>query len=650
MTVLTKDDLLGAPTGPMIPLDEAGATGRLDYVRLPKGTYNDNREFPPGSALIARPNAYNTGRVKVLTPGNQERDFPREGGVPFDAERERKMSYRTRAEAYKFIPYNSAKPVIGKPMWPAKQLFPYTPTDKKVASVEHDIVPGSSRTSKRDSLVVPVDGDDSRRGFVPARETKGDLAMLYGMGEEFFEYGGPARNTESGVNEHDLLTLVDWDDQKNDWQLNDLGAGMASRIARKIAHRAIVRARNGQFSALDQAQAWMRQHAEEVKTRRIARLDKAIVVATEEAIKIASPKIEHIIKMKEWRASKPGRMADYLSDDNGLDGFKFGGRGKGFSWVKGGAPKPGGPLANRGKKRKRGLFGFLGDLLGLSDDGLDGDDEDGLGKFKFGKRKKRPGQMVSPQEVTANVREATDQVTQVAKRRRKKRGFFGIGSGEEYPEYADGGDTTGWTGADNDGFPYLGDDDSLSAFNFKRGRGFNWGRRPSPPMPSRRPGRRGLFGLGADDDWKAGLVTSLSQDPKAQQSITNAATGAVTDAIKSGNISTTDQIVGAIGTAAKIGTDVYAAKLAAKYAPKSVAPAPSMMSRVTTTVLAPEQPLWKRPLFWGGMALLVGAGGFLMLGGGKKGKGTRRRSRRNALMPQYTAYSNRSRRWKSRWA
>ena len=64
------DDLLGLPSGPMLPPDEADAGGRPDDFRYPKGTYNDVREFPPGGALVNRPNAYNTGRVKVLTPEN----------------------------------------------------------------------------------------------------------------------------------------------------------------------------------------------------------------------------------------------------------------------------------------------------------------------------------------------------------------------------------------------------------------------------------------------------------------------------------------------------------------------------------------------------------------------------------------------------
>lgn len=536
MTVMTRremDDLLGLPSGPMIPPDEASAGGRPDDFRFPKGTYNDVREFPPGGALVNRPNAYNTGRVKVLTPENPIRDMPADGGTVYDAQRERMMSYRTRAEAYKFIPYGQAKPVIGPPMWPAKQLFPYNPTVKQVDQTEHDIVPPESANSRRDSVVRPVDGDDSKRGFSPAQETKGDLAMLYGMGEEFFDYGGPTVDTESGVNEHDLLTLVDWDDQKNDWQLNGLGAHAASKVAAKIASAAVAVAQKGGFKSLADAVAWMRSRAAAIRIKRIAKLEKAIKVATEEAIKIASPQIAKILAK--------GGVADYLSDDS-LSAFNFR-RGRGFNWGQMRRAMPG--------KRK----GFIKRLAGL----------------------------------------------------------FGIGDGgSEYPEYADNQDTSGWNTESNDTFAYI---------------------------PN-------LGGLGADDDWQKSLVTSL--DSPAGQAVTSAATGAVKEAIATGQVSTTEQIASAVQTAAKIAADVYAAKLMSKVpAPTK----PSILSTVTTTVLAPDQPLWKRPLFWIGAALLVGGGGFMLLKGGKKG-GTRRRSRRNALLPQYTAYSNRAkaRRWKSRWA
>ena len=357
--------------------------------------------------------------------------------------------------------------------------------------------------------------------------------MLYGLGEEAFDYGGPSVGTESGVNEHDLLTLVDWDDQKNDWQLNGLGAHAASKVAHKIANAAIAVAKRGGFKSLSDAVAWMRSRAAAIRVKRVAKLETAIKVATEEAIKIASPHIAKILAK--------GGMGDYLSHDN-LEGFNFR-RGRGFNWAR---ARGQGAVRGRGKKK-----GFIKRLAGL----------------------------------------------------------FGIGGGEEYPEYADGEDTTGWTGADNDGFPYLG-------------------------------------GLGAEEDWRKSLVTSL--DSPTGQAVTGAATQAVNQAIATGQVSTEQQIVNAVNTAAKIAADVYAAKLAAK------APAiqqPSILSRVTTTVVAPDQPLWKRPLFWIGAALLVGVGGFTLLKGGKRG-GTRRRSRRNALLPQYTAYANRAkaRRWKSRWA
>jgi len=533
MTVMTRDDLLGEPTGPMLPRDEAGARGRVAVTLVPKGTFVTYRRNPAKmSDLFAGPNAYNTGRVKVLTPDHAERDFPADGGTVYDDQLEPKMSYRTRAEAYKFEPYGSAKPVIGKPMWPAKQLFPLTPSVREVDQVEHDIVPTSSRTSRRDNVAVPVDGDDSKRGFGPAQEMKGDLAMLYGMGDEAFHYGEPDPDSARGVDQADILTMVAWDSQTADWMLGGLGAhrgiGMAAKIATRIAKAAVALAKKGQFKSMSEAVAWIEKRAGEIRVKRMAALEKAIKVAAKEAARIAKPQIELALRKG---------MADYLSDDeaDALGAFRWDRAGKHFVWRH-------------------------------------------LGAFEW-----------NPSSQSFRWSSLS-------------------GGGEEYPEYADGGDTTGWTGADNDGFPYLG------------------GLGQTPPS------------------W------DLEQNPQEAQAVTAAATAAVASQVKSGGISTTDQILGAINSAAKIAAQVYTAKIAAK---AGVAPPqPGILAKAGAVILAPDQPLWKRPLFWIGAALLVGGVGFMALkgGGGRKKGGTRRRSTTKRYRRNTFPSFNRARRWKSRWA
>jgi len=536
MTVMTRDDLLGRPTGPMIPPDEAAATGRVSLTLVPHGTFVTYRRNPAKfGELTAEPNAYNTGRVRVLTPDHAERDFPAEGGTEFDAQREKKMSYRTRGEAYKFVPYGDANPAVGKQMWPAKQLFPKTPSMKKVDSIEHDIVPTSSRTSRRDSLVAPVDGDDSERGFDVAKEMKGDLAMSNVAEDEALAYGrssGGARNVDS----EDIMTMVAWDSQQDDWQL---GAGkirrgltdLAAKVAHKIASAAVALAKKGGFNSLSGAVSWIRSRAEQIKVKKIKKAEQVMSIAVEEAIKIASPQIEKAL-------SKGKGVADYLSNDesDALGAFRW--TGKGYAW--------------------KGLGAFYWDPRSES--------------FRWSSLS---------------------------------------GDGEEYPEYMDGQDTTGWTGADNDGFPYLG-------------------------------------GMGDIP----GMVVSLDDDPAAAKAVTNAATAAVTSQVKSGEVSTTDQILKTISDAAKIAATAYTAQIAAKAGVPAPAAKPSIPSQIATTVLAPDQPLWKRPLFWIGAALLVGGVGFVALKGGSGG-GTRRRSRRNfptGYNRNFPTGYNRNRRWKSRWA
>jgi hypothetical protein len=657
MPFASHDDLLGRPSGPMIPMDEAGSGGRESETLVPDGTFVTFRSDPRKMGdLSARPNAFNTGRVKTLTPDNNERNFPREGGVRFDVEKERKKSYRTRGEAYKDIPYGDAKPVIGDPMWPAKQLFPYTPSVNQINKVEHDIVPASSRTSKRDSLVAPVDGDDSSRGFSPTKDMKGDLGMLRGMGSDFFNYGGPEASA-SGVDEHDLLTLVDWDDQTHDWQLGQAGTAkavaVASVLASHIAKAAVAIAKKGGFKSKEEAIAWIERRADKIKTRRIKTLDAAITRAVKVATGLVLPHLNFAIRsgvsdyLGEDEADALGSF-EWDNDSKGfewrnLGAFKWSKKGKSFSWAppvpsKSGSGMPGLPgLPGAGKMP--GLPGLPGaDLM----PGLPG----GIKMPGMPGMPSMPGMPGAGKMMPPMPSGTMPMMPSMPGRGRHGRGMPEMPShGRGHPsmpshgrgmpsmpshgrgmpempnmpgprhgrlhggEYADGEDTSGWGSESNDTFAYI---------------------------PN----------LGAGDDWKAGLVTSL--DSPAGQAVTNAATAAVTSQVRSGELSTTEQIANAVSSAAKIAAQVYIAK-------KTPAPArPSMISTMATTILAPDQPLWKRPLFWVGAALLVGVGGFVALkgGGGKSGgrRKTTRRYRKNALLP-FTAYSNR---WKksrkSRWA
>lgn len=520
MTVMTRDDLLGRPTGPMIPPDEAAASGRVSLTLVPKGTFVTYRRNPMKfGALTAEPNAYNTGRVRVLTPEHAERDFPAEGGTDYSAQQEAKMSYRTRAEAYKFQPYGDAKPVIGPPKWPAKQLFPYIPSEEKVVSVEHDIVPTSSRTSRRDSLVAPVDGDDSKEGFSPAKEMKGDLGMLYGIEEdEALHYGHKDPDSARGVDPQDILALVAWDEQSADWQLSGekkkgirdgLIAQIASKAATRVGQLALQRAHAGEFATVGEANDWIKAQLLAVQTKKAEKLRVALLHAGEVVMKNIAKQMAHHVKAGLKR-QKP--LNDYL------DGFNWSRSSRSFHW----SGEPG-----RGRKVRR--HGMHGDT--------------------------------------------------------------------EYPEYADASDTTGWNG-------FTDNDDFMNAH---------------------------LNGMG---DAVPGIVTSLDQ-PAA------AGTQAVTQAIQSGQISTTDQVLKAISTAAQAAAQIYTAKVAPK-----PPPAPGVVSKIAATVLPPDQPFYKQPLFWGGIGLLAVAGIVMTVKGGSSGgRRTTRRYRRNTF-PTF----NRSRRWKSRWA
>ena len=337
MTVLTRDDLLGAPNGPMIPPDEAAASGRESLTLVPEGTFVTFRRNPSKmGALYAGPNAYNTGRVKVLTVNNAERNMPADGGTSFEAQNEIMKSYRTHAETYRRDPYGADKPVIGPKKWPAKQLFPLTPDIERVDSVEHDILPGSREASAKDSVVKGTDSDTDR-GFVAAKEMKGDLGMLYGLNDDAFTYGRPDGGVRN-VDSQDLLTLVAWDDQSADWQLGATGkkvdvAALAVKRAQHATRKALVKASKGQFQNVEQAVDWIRKTLLMGKIRQgkhAGKLVAAVQYAGDEAIKVVRPKLAAVI-------GNPGRLEDYLEswpdteDFNNLNPGRWGREGHDYT-------------------------------------------------------------------------------------------------------------------------------------------------------------------------------------------------------------------------------------------------------------------------------------------------------------------------------
>lgn len=347
MTVLTRDDLLGAPNGPMIPPDEAAATGRESLTLVPDGTFVTYRRNPAKmGALYAGPNAYNTGRVKVLTTNHSERDFPADGGMEYDAQNEIMKSYRTHAETYRRDPYGADKPVIGPKKWPAKQLFPLTPDIERVDSVEHDILPGARETSAKDSVVKGTDSDTDR-GFVAAKEMKGDLGMLYGLSDDAFTYGHPDGGVRN-VDSQDLLTLVAWDDQTADWQLGATGkrvdvAALAVKRAQHATRKALVKASKGQFQNVEQAVDWIRKTLLMGKIRQgkhAGKLIAAVQYAGDQAIAIVRPKLQAVI-------GNPGRLEDYLEswpdteDFNTLTPGNWGRSGHDFTGLHGMSDIPG---------------------------------------------------------------------------------------------------------------------------------------------------------------------------------------------------------------------------------------------------------------------------------------------------------------------
>lgn len=78
---------------------------------------------------------------KEITPDHDGRQLPYEGDVPFNAMRLPVESYKTRAEAFKFVPYWSVKPYMGPDDWPSRKLFPAEPDLNKIESIEQDILP-----------------------------------------------------------------------------------------------------------------------------------------------------------------------------------------------------------------------------------------------------------------------------------------------------------------------------------------------------------------------------------------------------------------------------------------------------------------------------------------------------------------------------
>lgn len=106
------------------------------------GAFGTQRQIPRGGEIhVAQDASGYRMYPKRITPDHDGRQLPYEGDVPFNSVRLPTASYRTRAEAFKNVPYWSVKPVMGPDDWPSRKLFPSQPNMEVVDSIEHDVLP-----------------------------------------------------------------------------------------------------------------------------------------------------------------------------------------------------------------------------------------------------------------------------------------------------------------------------------------------------------------------------------------------------------------------------------------------------------------------------------------------------------------------------
>jgi len=123
------------------------------------GTFGTQRQIPTGGEIhIAQDASGYRMFPKEITPDHDGRQLPYEGDVSFNKMRLPVESYRTRAEAFKSVPYWDVKPVLGPEDWPSRKLFPSQPNMEVVDSIEQDIMPlPFTQDNQRGYSVMDID-------------------------------------------------------------------------------------------------------------------------------------------------------------------------------------------------------------------------------------------------------------------------------------------------------------------------------------------------------------------------------------------------------------------------------------------------------------------------------------------------------------
>lgn len=150
------------------------------------GAFGTQRQIPRGGEIhVAQDASGYRMYPKRITPDHDGRQLPYEGDVPFNSVRLPTASYRTRAEAFKNVPYWGVKPVMGPDDWPSRKLFPSQPNMEVVDSIEHDVLPVPfTRNNNRGYSVMDMPGLDFDPDLQVGISGLGDFSGLGQIGME----------------------------------------------------------------------------------------------------------------------------------------------------------------------------------------------------------------------------------------------------------------------------------------------------------------------------------------------------------------------------------------------------------------------------------------------------------------------------------
>lgn len=274
MTVPSVDDL-----GPLLerqPMmtdfeSEAGA-GREELVLVPGGTFVGYRNrVSPGELRVGTFQE----PVKAMTAHHTERNFPREGGLPFPPEEDPHESYHTRAQAFKNVDYLSVKPSFGRSEWPAKQMFPHVPTVETVDKTEHDIIPPNRVRN-------PVDVDYSvvdLEGYDEGRTSVTTLMTVEHQEEETLGWLADNAEDDQGLGKFKVSAWV-------------------GNVVSKCVEMLLKLVRAGKIQSWGQAEAWLNSRFDKIRAKRIQKLNRMLDYALSEVSKRVKPEIDKFLAGK----------------------------------------------------------------------------------------------------------------------------------------------------------------------------------------------------------------------------------------------------------------------------------------------------------------------------------------------------------------